>query len=138
MEKQLKYSLTNQTEIDNLTDRLSKLILSDKSLLFQKRQYKPHTAKYSSNPKLPNHNPWFNSTCRDAKKKYYKAKTKYRDHKCDSNLNDLKLRSKEYKRTVKNQFNAYNKSISKKLRNLKSNNVKEYWNIINKINHKKT
>ena len=129
MENLLENLPLNQNQIDNFAERFSKIILSDTSLLYKKKFIKHSKPSSIVKPQ----NPWYNNVCHEAKKKNYKARTKYHNFKCEANLADLKLKSKDYKKTVKNQFNAYNKGIARKLRNLRSNNCKEYWRVINNI-----
>ena len=44
----------------------------------------------------------------------------------------MKIEGKKYKRFIKSKTKKYFKEFNKKLKNLKSSNPKEYWNILNK------
>ena len=94
MENLMKNLPLSQTQIDNFAERFSKIILSDTSLLHKKKVIKHN--KPGSKDK--SQNPWHNNVCHEAKKKYYKARTKYHNYKCESNLTALKL-----KRTIREQ-----------------------------------
>ena len=55
----------------------------------------------------------------------------YNRYKSDYYKNLLKIVSKSYKNTLALQHRKYNDKKISRLRNLRKNNPKEYWNIIN-------
>jgi hypothetical protein len=83
---------------------------------------------------------WFDSKCEVKRKEYLKCKNRLRCAKDESaRLScqvDLRKKSYEYKRFVNKCKNDYNKELGKNLRNLKTSNPKEYWNILNKHSNK--
>ena len=81
--------------------------------------------KRKSQPK-----PWYNKECELKRKAFQKAKNNVRLGLCEPE--HFKRESKEYKNTLKKSYQQYHRSISKKLRVLKSNNSKEYWDLLNK------
>lgn len=77
------------------------------------------------------YNPWWNAECEIARKNFNKARKKPVN-------NDLrKSMSKEYKKVINRAIRNYETELHSKLRNLKSKNTKEYWNIINNAGQSK-
>ena len=84
------------------------------------------------------HKTWYNTECEHLRKYMIKCKNKYKQQKSDDDLQELRSASRRYKRQINSSFRQYHKTLAKKLRLLKSNNAKEYWQIINGTNHKET
>ena len=59
-----------------------------------------------------------------------KYKNKYRRLKNAIHFNEVRVYSKQYKKTVNKASNEYKKATINKLQTLQSENPKEYWNII--------
>ena len=59
-------------------------------------------------------------------------KRKFRKNRTNDNIEELKIFDKKYKKILDKNMNLYRKKMSKELRNLKSNNPKEYWQILNR------
>ena len=59
-----------------------------------------------------------------------KYRNKYRRLKNATHFNEVRVYSKQYKKTVNKAFREYKKATINKLRTLQSENPKEYWNII--------
>lgn len=74
--------------------------------------------------------PWFNRVCRTARRKYHLAKRLYNRNNSTDNKENLKVLSKQYKRTMDGCIKDYKKTITKKLVNLRSTNPKDYWKIL--------
>ena len=79
---------------------------------------------------------WFGPQCRSARRKYHIARRL--THRIPSNNNQEKLKqaSKNYKRTMNLYLNKHVKNTQNRLRNLKTNNPKEFWKIINSLEKK--
>ena len=58
------------------------------------------------------------------------SQNKYRRLKNATHFNEVRVYSKQYKKTVNKAFREYKKATINKLRTLQSENPKEYWNII--------
>ena len=89
---------------------------------------KPNNVKYKS--KQPS-KPWFNKSCKEKRSQYFKAKRHYRYNQTDENRCKLILASKAYKKIINSQYKLHYNELNQKLKSLKSNNPKEFWNIIN-------
>ena len=74
---------------------------------------------------------WYNTNCKIAKRNYNYARHRYHDSRSTPDLENVKRTSKLYKKEIKKSIHAYNKQFASRLRSAKSNNPKEYWNIIN-------
>ncbi len=76
--------------------------------------------------------PWFDKECEAKRKEYFRIKNRLKKTKTHEAQMQLKAMSKVYKSHLKKTMKRYNKDLQKKLRNLKTSNPKEYWNILNK------
>ncbi|CAG2235315.1 unnamed protein product [Mytilus edulis] len=76
--------------------------------------------------------PWFNRECAEKRKLYHRAKNyNWRVKTAESKIN-LTMCSNEYKKVLCNQYRLYNKNFIKKLKNLRQNDCKSYWNLLNR------
>jgi exonuclease III len=73
----------------------------------------------------------YSKSCKDAKAEYYKSKNVYRKTPNKCNLDNLRAKSKVYKKAVKKHKDESHKQFISHLKNLKGNDPKMYWNIIN-------
>ena len=74
--------------------------------------------------------PWFDIECQKRRSDYYKIKNRLK--KIEGSETKLKTEGKKYAKFIQAKIKKYHKHLNKKLRNLKSTNPKEYWNILNK------
>jgi hypothetical protein len=81
--------------------------------------------------------PWFNVECKLARQNYRKLRRKYKKNRTEKNKEELNNSEKYYKRTLDKNQKLYRNKITKQLRNLHTNNPKEYWKILNSGRHKK-
>jgi hypothetical protein len=81
--------------------------------------------------------PWFNVECKLARQNYRKLRRKYKKHRTEKNKEELNNSEKYYKRTLDKNQKLYRNKITKQLRNLRTNNPKEYLKILNSGRHKK-
>jgi uncharacterized protein YcbK (DUF882 family) len=81
--------------------------------------------------------PWFYVECKLARQNYRKLRTKYKKNQTEKNKEELNNSEKYYKRTLDKNQKLYRNKITKQLRNLHTNNPKEYWKILNSGRHKK-
>ena len=98
---------------------------------------KDRTAIDSSKSKTKNHKPWYDTECAKARSQYYKVRSKIKFVNPVERHTQISAASKRLKEIVKKKKSEYFKSFHKKLRVLKSNNSKEYWNLLNKFSSKK-
>ena len=78
--------------------------------------------------------PWFNSTCKTARKKFHLAKRMHNCNKSNECKDVLKLASKSYKAVMDEAMKKYRTEMSNKIKTLRTSNTKEYWNILNTSN----
>ncbi|CAG2251763.1 unnamed protein product [Mytilus edulis] len=96
----------------------------------------------NKNPIKKNHGaknrnkPWFNKSCKLKRKQFHSAKYKYNKQKSINNKNSLKRASKEYKKEINKCFQNYQLKTEKELRNISTNNPKEFWKVLNKFSPK--
>ena len=90
-------------------------------------------------PSKSNSSPWYNFECRYKRIIFCKARAKHVRSADDLRLkNERKKAAKNYRKTVKKCKRNYDLELANKLRNLRSRDPRDYWNIINKHNKVKT
>jgi hypothetical protein len=88
----------------------------------QSRQYKRKRAKQ----------PWFNRSCEEKRKAFFKAKNRDRRLKSDTSRVDRTEASKSYKKELNKQYRLYQTRFVKKLRTLKNTDPRAYWKVLSK------
>ena len=83
-------------------------------------------------------NKWFTNSCEIARSEYLDLKNKRKLVQNTSNEHDLLLEQferkfKEYKKVIRVAKRNYENEFHKKLRNMKSENCKDYWAVLNSI-----
>ena len=82
------------------------------------------------------HQPWFNDMCHSKRKEYMLCKNKVRTavslEDKQRYLDSFRTKAKEYKKLIKSCKKSHERSFSDSLRNVKSANPREYWNLLNK------
>ena len=81
--------------------------------------------------------PWFSTDCKIARKQYRKLKRRCKIDPSIETKEDMKRAEKEYKKKMDANIKMHRKEMSRKLKNLRSNNSKEYWNILRQGTNKK-
>ena len=81
------------------------------------------------------HNNWYNQECENKRKIFLKHKNKYRRLRNNNNLQQLRRTGKDYKNEINKAVRKYKQQVIHKIRNLKSENPRDYWNIINNKNN---
>ena len=116
----------NQNTIDNLTDKIAK-IFKDSA----EKSFNPIKKTYKS--KINKKKPWFGPECQRARKRYHRAKTKYRNYPSGYNKNELNHASKSYKKIIHYYVSKFKFDRAKQLRSLASSSPKEYWKFLRKL-----
>ncbi|MCU7800877.1 MAG: reverse transcriptase family protein [gamma proteobacterium symbiont of Lucinoma myriamae] len=80
--------------------------------------------------------PWYGHQCRNARKRYHLAKKINNRNPTQSNKQTLNQASKSYKKKMNFHIYKYKKATQAKLRNMKNKNPKDYWKLLNNIDHK--
>ena len=83
------------------------------------------------------HKPWFDQHCLNLRNDYHRIRNKIKFTNSNERLDKIKMASKKFKEIVKKKKAEYFKKLHKKLRVLKSNNSKEYWNLLNRASRHK-
>ena len=131
-----KNALPIQSEIDNICDEVNKLftnsaiksgiskIVRNQSNIWNKQQDETYNDK-----------PWFDFECKNQRRKYLTLKNRLSKFKSDSNLEILRKAARLYKNLIKRKKKIFNKDLAAKLRSLKTDDPREFWNTINKTNN---
>ena len=75
--------------------------------------------------------PWFDSSCKAARKEYHKCKDKFRSSRCEKNKEELNVKGKSYRCFLRGKKRSYYKALHDRLRYSKSKCPKDYWKILN-------
>lgn len=118
----------NQGHITNITRELCDVFSKAARITFGLKYNKNFS---SDNTNTMNKKPWFNGECRSARKNFHLAKRIHKKCQSSENKDNLKEMSKNYKHTIDKCIKGYETDLTKKLKNLRSTNSKEYWKILN-------
>ena len=77
------------------------------------------------------HKPWFDGECFTARQEFFRIKNRVRFGSSDERRERLRQASREYKSLIKAKKREHFNRFQAKIRILKSNNSKEYWNLLN-------
>ena len=119
---------TSQRDIDGIVEVISDLcILPGLETGMSKRISNTRNRNTSKN----NNKPWFDHECSEKRTHYFRIKNRLKKSKSFQNIAALKNANKSYKKLINRKIHLFNKSLHRKLRDLKSSNPKEYWNLLN-------
>ena len=94
----------------------------------------PNVSKKSNHCKT--NKPWFDYECSKSRQEYYRVKSQLKFTSSSERLKKVKAASKKFKEMIKIKKRTFMTNLHKKIRNLKSNNSKEYWALLNKSTSK--
>ena len=84
------------------------------------------------------HQVWYNDECEVSRRDYVKSKVQYRKLQSNKNANILRKSGRKYKKEIYKAFKTYKQKVINKIRVLKTNTPREYWNLINDRKYQKT
>lgn len=125
----------NNEDLDIEVEKIAKLFKNASENAFPSRrkvQYKGKNIKR----KAHKHKEWFDEDCKMARKSFCKAHNNFRKLKSAKNFEIMKSSSRGYKKVMSKCRRKHKKVMEQKIRNLKSKNPKEYWQMINPKNKK--
>lgn len=79
---------------------------------------------------------WFNHECKSARNKFHLRKRIFVSNKSDFNKSCMLDASKQYKKTISKAVTNYKRYQKRKIRNMRSNSPKQYWNYVNRLSSK--
>ena len=118
----------SQDDVDEFTSKLCNLYLDPAKCL---GIYTERNVKFGAKKKTY-HQPWFDKECDRKRSEYIRFKGKLKRRKTYEDIEQLKIKAKQYKKFLRKVKTAYKKDFHKTLRNLRSSNPKEYWSLLNK------
>ena len=131
----LNVDQVNQDVIDNIAKKCSEIHINPAITAgIAKHVMVPRMKQ--RNEKRRNNKPWFDNECENVRKEYFRAKNRYRRVKTDDMKNVYKSKGKSLRKIISKKKHLYHKHFNKRLRNLKSTNPKEYWDILNNATKK--
>ena len=119
-----------QVKIDDLCDGINNVLIKS-AIVAGISTYKMFSVNSSRKKKTNVSNPWFCKECKAKRREYLSNKNRLKKMNYLNAIQELKCLSKEYKQIIISKKKAYIFKLHTSIRNLKSNNPKDYWNIIN-------
>ena len=119
----------NQTNIDNVCDELKKITI-DAAIGVKacKVEHAKDVFKPKKKSRTVDYKPWFDKTCHDEKKVYFKMKNHAKRQGKKVVANKL---SRDFKKLLESRRKKHNSDLNKRIKNLRSTCPRDYWNIIN-------
>ena len=126
----------DQNTVDSISNKLSNLFISTAQKVGMCKKFK----KSNKKPRKHVNQPWFNTECESARKKYLDFKNSVpfsRDKKQqEENQAAIAFECNKYKKFIKKCKQTYFKNLHSTIRKLKTENSREYWKILNPTNKK--
>ena len=126
LEKVTNSPAVKQNDIDLLCGKLNDLFVDSAKLSGAYTERKRQNDKKSNSNK---NKPWMDQEFYSKRKEYYRVKNKLKRIGSKSMCNK---ESREFKKFVKLKKKNYHDQLNKKIRTLRSNNSKEYWDLLNR------
>ena len=120
----------SQNTVNHVTNELVILFSNAANITLPQRPTHAHTNINKTD------RPWFGPKCKQARKKYHKAKSVYRKKPNLCNRKSLNKASKSYKVTMNSYISKYKHNNANKLRSLNEKQPKKYWNFLKKLKPK--
>lgn len=117
--------ITSQTDLNNIVENFSNIILSSAEKSFGK--FPEHVHK-NINTKPAK---WFGYKCSKARKQFHTARYQYKLQKNIENKENLRKSSNIYKRTIKMFHSKFQQENIRKIKKLKRSDPKKFWKILN-------
>ena len=117
----------DQNGIDNICVKLNELLIDIAKSSGAYSETKKKKANINSSKPRSDHKPWKDSEFFAKRNEYYKVKNKLRRLGQKSMCNQ---KAREFKKLVQSKKKHFQCQMNKKLRTLKSNNSKEFWDLL--------
>ena len=128
-------SIISEGDIDSITNSIKQIYIESGKKVGVINS-KPTTHRIFARPKAQqrktNHKPWFDDTCKQSRKDFFLAKNCFKNSPNASNKKNMNDKCKAYRKTIRSAYNSYHSDLQQKLRDLKTSNPKDFWDIINK------
>ena len=123
-----QYHTCTQTAVNEIIDNVNSMLMQGADtigLLNEKNGFK------SKRNRKKKHEPWFNKDCETKRKEFFKAKHYHQRVRTGLSQTARTNASKAYKKEINKQFSKYKENFVKKIRNLKHQDPKAFWKIVN-------
>ena len=131
-------SQTMQTEVNKVVSDINDMFNDAARSLGMFRSGHTPAGCSRSRVRSEPHKNWYNQEGENKRKIFLKHKNKYRRLRNNNDLQQLRQTGKDYKNEINKAVRKYKQQVIHKIRNLKSENPRDYWNIINNKNNSKT
>ena len=127
-----RIELASLDGVNDFTDKLCEIMLNPaRAHDMCKQNAEKHTRNMSrpQKAKMPR-KPWFDSVCVSKRKEYLSAKNKLKLANSDVSKAQVMELAKSYKRCIREAKLRYNNELHIKLKQVRHDNPKEYWDIL--------
>jgi hypothetical protein len=123
-----------QSDIDTLVGKLGEIFVSSAMETFgiASKPFKNKKRKVCISSK-----PWFGADCKFARQHYRKLKRRSKTNNTEETRELMKKAEKYYKKQMYVSIKKHRKEMTKKIKNLRSNNSKEFWKLMRKGTYRK-
>ena len=127
-------SIISQGDIDDITNSIKQIYIESgkKVGVINSKPTTHQISRTKAQQRKTNQKPWFDDTCKQSRKDVFLAKNCFKISPNISNKTVMNDESKAYRKTIRSSYNSYHSDLQQKLRELKSSNPKDFWDIINK------
>jgi hypothetical protein len=111
--------------VNNINEKIQEILLAPaKTLNMVKKSCKKNCNTFVSKP-------WYNEECKRVKSEYLYIKKRFKVSKSPGIKREMKIKGKELRNICRKNKRNYEKGLHSKLKCMKNNNPKEYWNMLN-------
>ena len=126
----IRQTLDYTMDCGDIDVSLSSLISVLHNCLNDFQRSNSRTAPNTCKKTLKASNPWFDDICKTKGKLFYAHLTAYKKDKNEVNRFELASSRSDYKKTIRQKKYMYNCERTRTLDKMKSNNPKEYWELL--------
>ncbi|XP_063436376.1 uncharacterized protein LOC134717812 [Mytilus trossulus] len=131
--KSVNLEKVDDNNVNAFVNEIGLVVLESAKTTFGTRTDKPKKRA----PKKKGDKPWFNYDCKFARQNFRKLKRRLKFSPSLLLYNEVKDSERKYKKVMDKAIKTHRRDMAKRLKNLRSQNSKEYWNILNKREHTK-
>lgn len=128
--------VNSNRSVNDITDGITNLLLEAAESVGVHRA-KPRSQKRA---KIRSHSArWFDGDCKEAKRKIRQVSRELGKNPSDvSKVFELRTLTKKYRKLLNHKKRSFTQSTIEQLQNCKSNNLSEYWDIVNQLRSNNT
>lgn len=120
----------DQTKIDDVVHSFENALVNSARNTFGVKNVNIKRNMY----KVKQNNKWFNTECKMTRVFFHRCKRRYSSVRNNDTKTSFLQASKNYKSVIRKSVMKHKREVRRKIRNMRSNSPKDYWNYINSLN----